>query len=501
MVRPAPPGGAALRAGSRPAFLFLAGLVVFALIVMYCARPPVSIAACVLAVPAGVFGAVRLSRTGTRDRLALLALGAALGLLVGGVQSYAGEEGRARSFTAVPLSRAGRFRLSLTADSVLAKNGVRMYSGTLREAAAKGGDLRASAAGSVCVFAPDGPALFWGETIEVEGGIQDSREPGGARFVINARGRSVSPLGFGHPLLAARAAAVEAFLARTAELGAPASSLFEALFLGIKDNLEFELRDAFARTGSLHLLALSGLNVGMIAALILFFLAPLRPKKAKAALAFALVGIYFFIAGPEPSLLRAVLMLGLGTVGLLFDRPVDPLHVLFASAAVVLFVDPESVRSLSFQLSYLALFGILTLGRRLSDRLVPYLPGFARGLVAASLSAQAFTAPLLLAVYGVVYPAGLVVSLLLVPLTTAYLWSGAGFLVLSLIPLEPLRELIRTLMGLQYGLIFGISDFFKDGPALALSWQDWYWVPALVLCLALAVGLPVKRTHELRIAR
>jgi predicted membrane metal-binding protein len=193
-------------------------------------------------------------------------------------------------------------------------------------------------------------------------------------------------------------------------------------------------------------------------------------------------------------------MLALGTIGLLLDREVDPLHVLFASAVIVLVVAPESVRSLSFQLSYLSLFGILTFGRRLNDRLVPYLPAFIRGLVSAALAAQLFTAPVVLAAYGVVYPIGLVVSLLLVPLTMVYIWSGAGFLVLGLIPWRPVGELIRLLMDLQYKLIFIISDFFKRAPGLTLDWRDWFWLPAFLVWLALFLGFPVQRRHELRLA-
>ncbi len=500
MVRLARPAGAADCARRGPAFLFLRGLVGAALLVMYLNRPELSIAACLLAAGAGGWGAARLSAVRSADRAALFALGAAAGLVLGGAQSYALSVERAASYAAVPLASAARFRLTLTADGVTAKNGVKIYAGALSEAADRGGDRRAQAAGAVTVFAPNGPALFWGETIEAEGTLRENPEPGGARFVLNARGRGVTRLGFGRPLLAARAAVVRAFLARIDRLGAPASSLFAALFLGVKDNLEFELRDAFARTGSLHLLALSGLHVGLIAALILFFLSPLRSKKLKAVLAALFVGVYFFLAGPSPSLLRAVLMLGLGTAALLLDREVDPLHVLLVSAAVVLLVDPASVRSLSFQLSYLALAGILTFGRRLNRSLTPFLPAFARGLVSAALAAQMFTAPLVLRSFGVVYPVGLVVSLLLVPLTTAYVWSGAGLLALSLIPFAPLLELIRSLMGLQYRLIFAISDFFKSAPGLAVAWSDWLWIPALAAWLALVAGVPVQRRHELRLA-
>ncbi|MBN2352416.1 MAG: ComEC/Rec2 family competence protein [Spirochaetales bacterium] len=499
MVKLARPAGIADYAKRGPAFLFFLGLVAAALLVMYLNRPELSIAACLIAMGVGGWGAARFSAKGKNDVFAWLALGVASGLLVGGAQSYALAAERAASHTAIPLDAAFSFRLTLTADGVTAQNGVKVYAASLAEAANRSGDRRASASGAVAVFAPNGPDLFWGETIDVEGTLRENQVPGGARFVLNARGRSVMRLGFNSPLLAARAAAVRAFLARIGRLGAPASSLFAALFLGVKDNLEFELRDAFARTGSLHLLALSGLHVGMIAALVLFFLSPLRSKKLKAVLAALFVGAYFFLAGPSPSLLRAVLMLGLGTIGLLLDREVDPLHVLLASAVVVLLVDPESVRSLSFQLSYLALAGILTFGRRLNRALTPFLPGFARGLVSAVIAAQAFTAPLIFQTFGTVYPVGLVASLLLVPLTTAYVWSGTGFLVVSLIPFPPLEEAVRFLMDAQYRLIFGISDFFKNAPGVTVVWSDWLWIPALAAWLALVAGIPVQRRHELRL--
>jgi ComEC/Rec2-related protein len=482
--------------------VFLTSLVFCALVVFYLNIPLLSLVLFICALPLGALAFVRLfinkNSQQPKTGLSLILLGISAGCLLGGIQNYLLFREDAASFTGIRTEEVASFHAVVKTDSTAGAQGVTIYFCSLSSVRTKSGDKETQASGTVVVYAKDGPQLRSGEIIDVQGQIRKTAAPSDIRFTANAKARTIERHGFVHPLLALRSTILDAFLKQIRLFGAPASSLFEALFLGVREDLSFDLKDSFVKTGSLHLLALSGLNVGMVVALFMFLMAPFRSRNLKIIMAAVFVLLYLFLAGPEPSLLRAVLMLLLGSIGFFLDRKTNPLAILLGSAVFVMFLDPRSVYSLSFQLSYLALFGILTLGKRIDVFLVPYLPRMIRTMVAAAVSAQLITAPLIFSTFGVVYPIGLVVSLLLIPATTVYIWSGVILLFLLLLPFHFLHEASALLMGIQYTAIDAVSNFFKAVPGISLVWQDWYWIPAFALCLLLTVKQPLRRLRELR---
>jgi ComEC/Rec2-related protein len=494
MVRLSLPAASRFRSGR----LFLLCLVLTAATVLIVNHPVITVVALMLAAGAAGGAIVRVFILHKMDQMFWAGCGLALGLFLGGAQTLLLSAERERDFLSLPEGTAAWARIVLDEDSVLTAGGIRLYSGRLVSVRDRRGDVTASARGRVVVFVSGGERLFWGQIIETEGRVRRTAAAAETTFTMNARSGRVITAGFSSPLLEARSRAVGAVLGGMARLGRPAATLLEALLLGVKDELDFELKDAFARTGSLHLLALSGLHVGVIGALILVLLTPLTSKKLKVTVTAVAVGLYFLLAGPSPSLARAVLMLSLAGLGYLCHRETDPLQLLLASAVIILALDPVSVRTLSFQLSYTALAGILTLGRRLDNGLIPWVPRFLRTLCAATLSAQVFTAPIVLAVFGVVYPAGLVISPLLIPLTTVFVWTGIACLLVAWAPVAFITEAARFVMDLQYRIIFLVTSTGSSVPGLTLEWRDWFWLPAVAVLACLALGIRIQRQHAPR---
>jgi ComEC/Rec2-related protein len=141
---------------------------------------------------------------------------------------------------------------------------------------------------------------------------------------------------------------------------------------------------------------------------------------------------YLLFVGFRPSLVRAVFMSGFGILwSLLSARKIDTVRLLVLSALLQTVLMPADTQSLSFGLSYLALFGILTASGAVERRIPFFIPPSIRSVLAAGITAQAFSAPLLLAIFGEVYPGGVIASVLLTPVVLLLMGSGIFYLIWS----------------------------------------------------------------------
>lgn len=148
-------------------------------------------------------------------------------------------------------------------------------------------------------------------------------------------------------------------------------AVLSALVIGKKDLISPQLRESFSQAGVSHLLAISGLHVGIIA-MICFFLATrilgrntyllkrALVKKTGAALSIFFVIGYGLIAGMSPSTQRAVIMICIFLFAYLFDRQYDPANTLAAAALGILVIFPQALFNISFQLSFAAVCAIFT---------------------------------------------------------------------------------------------------------------------------------------------
>lgn len=147
--------------------------------------------------------------------------------------------------------------------------------------------------------------------------------------------------------------------------GEKEQGIASALVLGVTDGLDSELLGAYGATGSLHVLSVSGLHVGIIYWLILLILKPLsKTATGKWFLAiFSLIVLwgYAFITGLSPSVLRAVTMFSFVALAKPWSKRTNIFNTLAASAFCLLLFEPYLIMSVGFQLSYLAVLGIVYL--------------------------------------------------------------------------------------------------------------------------------------------
>ncbi|RIH85226.1 ComE operon protein 3 [Meiothermus luteus] len=232
----------------------------------------------------------------------------------------------------------------------------------------------------------------------------------------------------------------------TAGLSPPAAALVAALTLGERRDLGSTYEE-FQRAGLAHALALSGLHVGILAAFFVLVLYGLGPWRYLTALGLLLV--YLWLVGPQPSLVRAVIMAGLVLLGLFLGRGrVGLLPALALALFTHLSLEPYAIFSLSAQLSYLAVLGIALVLPHL-----PRLSGWRQWLWASlsiTLAAQALILPLLLHQFHQLPLVSPLANLLVLPLLN--LLVPLGFLKLlagSLLagPTEALSNLTLGLVG------------------------------------------------------
>ena len=234
-----------------------------------------------------------------------------------------------------------------------------------------------------------------------------------------------------------------------------AAHVARALLLGERGGLTREDRRRFVASGTMHLLAISGLHVGLLAAFALWALTPLPvPVGFRAAAVVLVVAAFALLAESRPPVLRAVLFVLAAAAAMTARRRVDVLNVLCAAAAVVLAVSPAALFEIGTQLSFLAVAG-LEWGRRV----LPGPPeawdavGFGRRFAAQlwegyriTAGIWLFTGPLAVAAFGVLSPVGFVLNVLLLPPFAAVL--AAGFLTLAAVLLAPA---VAWVPGLPFG--------------------------------------------------
>jgi competence protein ComEC len=445
--------------------------------------------------------ATALFHAGIAERRAgLLIFAASAGFLLGAASLCRMENAVRGSFLPVPAGGVSRFSGSMIQDSGLSQTGDTVLRVALREVWSEGRGLRGEARGGVLVLLKGDYRFALGERLSFRAQIAELDSPGPERYFARVDMRDVRTEGFNAGAWAFRARARDWLHRAVARTGYPASALLEALLIGSREDVPEQLYDDFRRTGSLHILALSGLHVTVIYGMVAGLLGFVRKRAARFLLATALLLFYQFLAGFMPSLLRATVMIVIGGTAMLLDRDSEPLNLLALSGIVVLLMDPFQAFSLSFQLSFLAMGGILAIGPLVQRPLEGWVPRVLLIPLAMSVGAQVATFPLVVARFGIYYPSGLAAGLLLVPLTTALLWAGLAWLPLFLIPWPLLHDLCATGFSALYTAIDWCARVFAQLPGIPVPPARVPWVAGLAVTalLCLATLLPARPRAPLR---
>lgn len=233
-----------------------------------------------------------------------------------------------------------------------------------------------------------------------------------------------------------------------AGLDEQALAVSSALLLGQKEGLSREMRRNYAQAGASHLLALSGMHLGILYGLMYILL--IRRIRYSDWKWFLLPPIlltvwgYAFIAGMPVSLVRASIMLTLATIAALAQADTPPLHILALSALVILLFTPAALMQAGFQLSFISVFFILVLYRPVRERLG--IRNKVADLLLLSVVAQLGTAPLSIWYFHSLPLLGALVSIVLIPLTTIIIYLG---LLLLAVPVGCVAGLLNAAIALQ----------------------------------------------------
>lgn len=261
----------------------------------------------------------------------------------------------------------------------------------------------------------------------------------------------------------------------------PESSFLLGLLIGERRGLPPELVESFRRTGTSHILAVSGYNVSKLVDIffIIFACAAVPRRRAAALVALSLL-VFAAVVGGGASVVRAVIM---GCVSLLavgLGRRYHGQGALLAAAAAMLAADPLILRhDVGFQLSFAAVWGLHALGGPLTERLtfVPETLGLRRTL-AETLAATLMTMPVVLQAFGRLPLAGPLVNLLILPLIPWAMFAGALAVLFgsacAVIGLPPawlttmILRLIETVVGIAAS-IPALNLSLPAGPAAAAA--------------------------------
>ncbi|MFQ5955066.1 MAG: ComEC/Rec2 family competence protein, partial [Kiloniellales bacterium] len=320
----------------------------------------------------------------------------------------------------------------------------------------------------------------------------------------------------------------------------PAGTVAAALMTGDRRAIPDDVLAAMRDSGLAHLLAISGLHIGLVAA-ILFFgvraalalmpaLALRFPIKKWAAVA-ALVGAfgYLLMSGATVPTQRAFLMVGLVLFAVLIDRTAISMRLVAWAALIVLLIAPESVLGPSFQMSFAAVIALIAayegLGGRflawrgeagIGRRVVLYLMGV--GLT--TIVAMAATAPFAVYHFNRFAAYGLAANLVAVPLTALWImpWALAAFCLMPIgldaLALMPMSWGIEVVIAVAYTVAGwpGAVRLVPAMPAAALVvaslgglwlclWQGrWRYLGLAAVALGLAGGLAVARPPDILVS-
>jgi len=269
-------------------------------------------------------------------------------------------------------------------------------------------------------------------------------------------------------------------------IGGNAGAVAAALITGDRSAISKPVLQAFRDSGIAHLLAISGLHVGLVAGLLFFGLRALLalvpalaltyPNKKWAAL-FAIIGAFFYtmLAGATVPTERAFVMIGLILVAVIFDRQGISMRLVAIAAFVILLLQPDAILGPSFQMSFAAVIALIAAyekwGRAVAartenhwrKRAVLYLAGIALTSVIATLA----TAPFAVHHFNRIAVLGLATNMLAVPIASLWIMPFA-ILGMLLMPFG-LEQLALQPMGIGIDVVIGIAKFVAAQDAAVLA--------------------------------
>ncbi|MCG2675974.1 DNA internalization-related competence protein ComEC/Rec2 [bacterium] len=244
-------------------------------------------------------------------------------------------------------------------------------------------------------------------------------------------------------------------------------SVLKGIILGRREELPSPLRQAFITTGVAHVLAVSGLHVGLVAAFFHYGLFRLLrlPNKGSALLTLLIIILYCFMTGCRPPVVRATIMFGLFLTASCLGRKREVYTTLALAALVILLINPLTLFNVGFQLSFAAVLSILYLYPRIWPRL-KFLSSYPAGLISVSLAAWMGVAPLIAYHFNYFTPVAILANLVVVSLVMVVV--ALGFLTTIFSFFFPLAQLFSSCNWLFLTILIKAIHLFSHFPGAGI---------------------------------
>ena len=264
-------------------------------------------------------------------------------------------------------------------------------------------------------------------------------------------------------------------------------ALADGILLGHRADIDVELYNAFAYTGILHILSVSGLHVGIIYGMLVFLLSFIKDKNKKIKIVkfvfiFCFIWLFTFVTGFSAACVRAAILFSLLNFGKLSKENVSNLNLLAGAAILQILIDPNNVFDIGFQLSYLAMLGLFIFTKPIYS--LYYNPtkliDWTWKLWSASIAAQLFTVPLSIYYFGNFPTYFLLANIFAIPLSAVILWLSVALIPFSFIPF--LGNTIGWLDSLVISVFIQLTYFFSNLP-LGKLYNLYISKPQLIILL------------------
>lgn len=231
------------------------------------------------------------------------------------------------------------------------------------------------------------------------------------------------------------------------------------------------IRTSFINSGLLHILAASGMNVAFIFTFWFLILKLLKvPYKPRVLSGMFIIVLYTFMTGLGPSVVRAALMLLFVLAGKLIDRDAHSISLLSLVAVLMLIYNPAYINNVSFQLSFLVTFGLLTTANIISQKL-DKIPDWIKAPVIIPIVAQIWIAPIQMFYFNTFSLYSVLANISTVSLLSVI--SFGGFVSSVLAIFKPIADFVCLIfdlfMNYLLNILVWISDFFANLPHCLLQ--------------------------------
>jgi len=275
------------------------------------------------------------------------------------------------------------------------------------------------------------------------------------------------------------------------------AGIFSAMILGERSKIPNRIRRLFIQTGTVHILAISGLHVGIIAFILGLFLKVLRMKRRPRYLVIIfLLILYCLLTGARPSVIRATIMAAIFLVGFLLRREPKISHSLALAALIILIVNARQLFNIGFQLSFVSVISIVYLSPLIKNLLfrtqIPTNPTqihtdksaknrvkstiiyvknkflnkplrFFISALSVSLAAWLGTLPFIAYYFRIISPVTVLANLVVVPYFALVITLGFSLLIVGIV-IPPLAPVFAASANLSIVILIQIIRFFNKIP-------------------------------------